>query len=240
MRPDRRWLYLFMVVLVGLLIYIIFPLLDLFLVVLRAGVNVILAMPQLVWWLIGVAIMIVWGLHLLLRLGESALPSTPEPLPLSQFHGRLSELRRSLYEANSEAYSQDKVRQLLSSLAIDLISLRLDISEEEARNLYFGADWTEDEIIKEYLYRERDTTTKRRRRLPKWLKKSEPSLFLKETGQVLNRLGHYSHSVNPVRNSSGASNAAGIILEYNPVAEQRGTISNGVNGGKCDHANGND
>ncbi len=36
--------------------------------------------------------------------------------------------------------------------------------------------------------------------------------------------------VNPVRNSSGALNPAGIILRSNPAAEQRGIISNGVNG----------
>ena len=37
--------------------------------------------------------------------------------------------------------------------------------------------------------------------------------------------------VNPVRNSSGALNPAGIILKSNHAAEQRGIISNGVNGG---------
>jgi len=37
--------------------------------------------------------------------------------------------------------------------------------------------------------------------------------------------------VNPVRNSSGALNPAGIIVTSNPAAEQRGTISNGVNKG---------
>ena len=34
--------------------------------------------------------------------------------------------------------------------------------------------------------------------------------------------------VNPVRNSTGALNPAGIVLKSNPVAEQRGIISNGV------------
>jgi len=38
--------------------------------------------------------------------------------------------------------------------------------------------------------------------------------------------------VNPVRNSSGALNPAGIILRSNPAAEQRGIISNGVKSGK--------
>jgi hypothetical protein len=107
----------------------------------------------------------------------------------------MGELRSSLYEARWETYSQDKVRQLLSSLAIHLISLRLDISEEEARKLYFRADWTEDEIVKAYFYKER-AAVKKRRLLPRWFKKSGPSLFLKETGQILNRLGHYSHSIN--------------------------------------------
>jgi len=36
--------------------------------------------------------------------------------------------------------------------------------------------------------------------------------------------------VNPVRNSSGALSPTGIILKSNPAAEQRGIISNGVNG----------
>ncbi len=36
--------------------------------------------------------------------------------------------------------------------------------------------------------------------------------------------------VNPVRNSSGALNPAGIILKSNSAAEQRGIISNGVKG----------
>jgi len=35
--------------------------------------------------------------------------------------------------------------------------------------------------------------------------------------------------VNPIRNSSGALNPAGIILKSNPAEEQRGIISSGVN-----------
>jgi len=34
--------------------------------------------------------------------------------------------------------------------------------------------------------------------------------------------------VNPVRNSGGALNPAGIVLKCNPAAEQRSIISNGV------------
>jgi putative ABC transport system permease protein len=42
-------------------------------------------------------------------------------------------------------------------------------------------------------------------------------------------LGGESSGINPVRNSSGALNPAGIILKSNPAVEQRGIISNGVN-----------
>jgi hypothetical protein len=44
-------------------------------------------------------------------------------------------------------------------------------------------------------------------------------------GPLLSLMG-----VNPVRNSSGALNPAGIILKCDPAAEQRGIISNGVKG----------
>ncbi|MGQ9648252.1 MAG: DUF7269 family protein [Thermodesulfobacteriota bacterium] len=196
MRPDRHWLFLFAAVLVGVLIYALSPLLNVFHFFFRQGINLILAVPQLVWWLIGGAILTFWGLHLLVQLGKSGLPGVPEPQPARQSQGHLSELRKSLYEADSGIYSQDRIRQILSTLAIDLISLRLDISQEEARELYFRADWTEDEIVKAYFNEGKDTTAKNRSRLPRWFKKSQPSLFLKETGQILNRLDHYSHSPN--------------------------------------------
>jgi hypothetical protein len=41
--------------------------------------------------------------------------------------------------------------------------------------------------------------------------------------------------MNPVRNHNGALNAAGIILELNPTAKQRGIISNGVKLCRFDH-----
>ena len=54
-----------------------------------------------------------------------------------------------------------------------------------------------------------------------------PSMALTDEG-ISERLLDESNRVNPVRNSSGALNPAGIILKSNPAAEQRGIISNGV------------
>lgn len=195
MRLDRHWLFLFLMVLMGVLIFVLSPLLNLFLFFIRQGINLILAIPQLVWWLTGGAILSFWGLHLLAQLRKNMFPKVPRPKPSRLFQGRLSELRKSLYEADLGTYFQDKVRKRLSTLAMDLISLRLDVSEEEARKYYFNGDWTEDEIVKTYFNKEKDIPVKNRGRLRRWIKKSQPSLFIIETGQVLNRLDHYKHSL---------------------------------------------
>jgi len=47
--------------------------------------------------------------------------------------------------------------------------------------------------------------------------------------QFQNFWWEWDSQVNPVRNSNGALNPAGIILGLNPAAKQRGIISNGVN-----------
>jgi large subunit ribosomal protein L30 len=60
------------------------------------------------------------------------------------------------------------------------------------------------------------------------------TLRLPDRPEIRGMINHVLHlvKVNPVRNSSEASNPAGIILEANPAtgetAEQRGIISNGV------------
>jgi hypothetical protein len=46
--------------------------------------------------------------------------------------------------------------------------------------------------------------------------------------KINERLLDEAERVNPVRNSGGALNPAGIIVKSNPVSEQRGIISNGV------------
>jgi hypothetical protein len=56
--------------------------------------------------------------------------------------------------------------------------------------------------------------------------------LLNESLAIKEAFTHYEElGVNPVRNSSGALNPAGVIPKYDPVAEQRDIFSNGVKGG---------
>jgi hypothetical protein len=54
-----------------------------------------------------------------------------------------------------------------------------------------------------------------------------PLVLPKKFKELLSKT-EISPTLNPVRNSSGALDPAGIILKCNPAAEQRGINSNGV------------
>lgn len=192
MRPDRQWIFLFILFLIGmLLIYSLSPFWGLFLFFFQQGINLILAMPQIVLWLIGGTVLAYWAFHLFLKLAKSMFPGIPKPQSVQRIQGNLGELRRSIHEVDPGTYSQGRIRQLLSSLAIDLISIRLDISEEESRKIFFAAEWTEDDILKSYFYDKKSTTSKNKWSFPRFFKKFESSSLLDETGQVLDRLNYY-------------------------------------------------
>jgi len=197
-RIERRLTPLILMILIvgGLLLYTAYPLLiygmNLLLFIIVQGVSVLLALPQVLWWLLAVIIFIFLGLKLLLRLGKNIFSGSGIPLTVLSFHGRLSALRQCICSARSAPYSQDEVRQLLRSLAIDLIALKLDISQEEARNRFSREDWTQDQTLKVYLYKERDFEARRLgQRLLQWFRKSETPEFLRETKETIARLKYY-------------------------------------------------
>jgi hypothetical protein len=180
----------------GLVIYALYPLLiygmELLLFIMVQGFSVLLALPQLLWWLAGAIFVTFWGLKLLLRLGTNFFSAPGRPLPPAAFHGRLQALRRRLYDAKSGPYSQDEIRQLLRLLTIDLIALKLDLSEEEARKRFFQGDWTINHVLKAYLYKERDSVRQRLgQRFMRWFRKLETPSFLQETRDDLNHLEAY-------------------------------------------------
>ena len=195
MRIDR-WLMALILVMAGLVIYGLYPFLiygmELLLFIMTQGLSALLALPQLLWWLAGTIFLTFWGLKLLLRLGENTFSGPGSPLTAAAFHGRLQALHRRLYDAGLGHYSQEEVRQLFRLLTIDLIALKLDLSEEEARKVFFRGDWTQDHVLKAYLHKERGFLTQRRgQRLLQWLGRSESPSFLQETRDVLNHLEAY-------------------------------------------------
>ena len=193
---NDRWFMVLILIVAGLVIYALYPLLiygmELFLFVMVQGLSVLLALPQLLWWLTGAIFLTFWGLKLLLRLGTNLFSAPGRPRPAAAFHGRLQALRRRLYAAKSGPFSQDEIRQLLRLLTIDLIALKLDLSEEEARKRFFQGDWTRDPVLKAYLYKKRDLVRQRLgQRFMQWLRKLETPSFLQETREVLNHLEAY-------------------------------------------------
>jgi hypothetical protein len=193
----NRWLIPLLLILAGLVICALYPLLiqgmELLLFIMVQGGSALLALPQMLWWLSGAIFLTFWGLKLLLRLGKHIFSASKSPFHRPSLHGRLSALWQYLYSARSEgSYSQDEVRQFLRLLTIDLIALKLDISEEEARKRFFQGDWTQDHVLKAYLYKERDFVTQMLgKRFLRWLKRSERPVFLEETREVVNRLKEY-------------------------------------------------
>ena len=196
MKPDRSPLSFFVLTLIGILICALVAFFDPLLFLFRKGMALILAMPQRLWWFVGVGGFTVWGFCLLVHLGKKALSGREEPRPVLQPQGDLSQLCKFLEEARSGPYYQDRVRQRLSNLAVDLISLRLDLSEEEARKVYFREDWTEDELVRAYFFKGKENPLKNERSRSRDVRRLGPSLFLKETDQILDRLSHYYHAPN--------------------------------------------
>ena len=195
MKSDR-WLMALILIVAGWVIYALYPLLiygmELLLFIMVQGISALLALPQLLWWLAGSIFLTFWGMKLLLRFGTNFFLAQSSPQPAAAFHGRLQALHRRLSDARLGPYSQDEVRQLLRLLAIDQIALKLDISEGEAREVFSRGDWTQDHVLKAYLYKERDFVTQRlEQRLMRWFRKLETPSFLQETRGVLNHLEAY-------------------------------------------------
>jgi len=193
MRLDRRWLIPLTLILAAFFLYLFFPLLiegtNSLLAILVLGGTIILALPQMVWWGVGVTILIFWGLRVLTNLGVSRLSWSRKKgrQPYDHPHGSLRAIQHRLWAASSGRYFQDEGRDILRSLAIDLIALKLDISEEEARKRFLQGDWTEDQALKDYFSQE-PTWGRERQGLWRRFKRTKSPAFPEETQKALDRL----------------------------------------------------
>jgi hypothetical protein len=196
MKSDRRWLLALILVLAASSLYFSFPLLvegvRSFLVILVLGGTILWALPQVLWWIVGLAFLVFWGLGIIVLSAGRELAGKKESRENSLFSGRLRAIHRTLSRGGAGWYFQDEVRNLLRSLAVDLISLKLAIPEEEARQRFQKEDWTEDLLLKTYFSGER-TWEKERPGLWRRLRKPDPSDFLETARTTLERLKAYGN-----------------------------------------------
>ena len=194
MRLDRLWVILLLITVCALFTFSIYRFETLFALTVEL-VRLVLALPQIIWWLISVAILTLWGLGFMIKLGEDSL-SGPKGTSINPPLGHLRILRDSLHDARLGRYSQDRVRQRLRNLAVDLISIRVGLPEDKARERVNQETWTYDEVLKSYLSQELKAPSQGiKQRLSQWLRPAEPHPFLIETKDALNRLNSYISSI---------------------------------------------
>jgi hypothetical protein len=196
MKPDRRWLLPLSLILVAFFLYFAFPLLvegvRSLLVILILGGTILRALPQILCWLVGGAFLVFWGLGVIVHLASRELAGKKEARVHSPVSGRLRAIHRTLSRGGSGWYFQDEVRNLLRSRAVDLIALKLDISEDEAQQRFQNGDWTEDPLLKEYFSEEKNRGKEKQGLWPR-LKKSGPPDFLEKARTALGRLETYGN-----------------------------------------------
>ena len=194
MKLDRRWLLPLTLILAAFFLYFSFPLLVMgihsLLTVLILGGTILGALPQILWWILGGMFLVLWGLKVIIQLGSRELEGKKEARIHLPFSGRLRAIYRTLFRSELGWYSQNEVRNLLQSRAIDLIALKLDISEKEAQRRFQKGDWTEDPLLKTYFSEDRNREPEKHGLWRRFMKSKRPNV-LAAARNVLERLEAY-------------------------------------------------
>jgi len=196
MKPDRLWLLPLTLILGASFLYFSFPLLvegtRSLLTILILGGTILSALPQVVWWAMGGAFLVFWGLEVIVHLASRELAGKKKARVNSPFSGRLRTIHRTLSRGGSGRYFHDEMRNLLRSRAVDLIALKLDISEKEALQRFQKGDWTKDPLLKTYFSEEKNWG-KDKQGLWLGFKKSKAPDFLEKARTALERLETYGN-----------------------------------------------
>jgi len=196
MKTDRRWLILPTLILAASFLYFSFPLvvegIHSLIAILILGGAILWALPQILWWILGTAFLVLWSLGVIVHLAGRELAGKMKTKSDRPFSGRLRAIHRTLSRGGSGRYFQDEVRNLLRARAVDLIALKLDISEEEAQKRFHEGDWTEDPLMKTY-FSEANNWGKENRGKWRWLQKSKNPDFLQNAQSALERLEIYGN-----------------------------------------------
>jgi hypothetical protein len=178
----------------GLLIYAAYPFLvygiKAAFLLLVAAVSALLALPRLLWWLSGALLLSFIYFKLLLQWRKTLFTRSSKTRPMNPIPGRLNNVYEWLDQANPDGiYSQERIRELCSTLAVDFIALKQDLSQTEARKLFLTGDWTRNENLKTYFSEKRRPGTKTiLDRLINRFGKSRAPEFLQETRTIINLL----------------------------------------------------
>jgi uncharacterized membrane protein (DUF485 family) len=190
---DRRWRIAPFVVLAALFFYFSFPLLiqetHSFLAAIIYGGTMFRALPQALLWAMATLLLSIWGSRIIIRVGSEWRPRR-KMNKVESLGGRMEAIHNVFTRAESSKYSQDEVRNLLRSLVLNLIVLKLEISEAEARDRLIQGNWTEDSLLKTFFAKKPDLGEEKHSRWS-WSKESSTPAFLDEVRNILDRLESY-------------------------------------------------
>jgi membrane protein implicated in regulation of membrane protease activity len=190
---DRRWRIAPFLVLAALFFYFSFPLLVLgihsFFTAIIYVSAILRALPQAFWWAMATVLFTIWGLRIVIRMGSEWRPRR-KMNEAESLGGRIETIHEVFTRAESSKYSQEEIRNLLRSLVLDLIVLKLDIPETEARESLTRGNWTEDLLLKTFFAKRPELVEEKHSRWP-WSKESSTPAFLDEVRNILDRLESY-------------------------------------------------
>jgi hypothetical protein len=119
------------------------------------------SLPQMLWWILGGAVLAIWTLEALVQLARQGLTSAKRRKVEQPPTGRLKEIQSIFDRTESSLYYWDETRALLRSLAIGLVALRQDISDEAAWQRLVRADRNEESSLRELFVEETDGRSER-------------------------------------------------------------------------------
>lgn len=167
------------------------------------GMRLLGDLPQWFWWAAGIAALSIYGLGISGNLLTMMWPRPKKSIPTSSAPGRLGTIYRSLSRKGHGEYHRRELRDLLGSLAVDLIALKRDIPESDALRVFREGNWTTDPGLRSYLL-PRESSREQSRGLCRRFRKRKPASFHEETQDALERLSSYSKSEEAVLGISHA------------------------------------
>ncbi len=193
MKFNRQW-FIPLIVIGGLLFtYLGIPFLmrgiDAVLSGVMLGISFSMALPQAFWWGIGAGVLVIAGIQVLIVLGNKTFSRAKTIKEEKGQGGRFRVIHKILARSDS-VYYRGEARDILRSLATDLIALKLNLSAEEAAERFNRGDWTEDRTLLAYFYEMPELVLKKRE-FGGQLKKLKPAAFLEEVQKVLAHLKEY-------------------------------------------------